>query len=183
MAEKKSGQIDSVMKEERLFPPPEDFSAKARIGSAEEYERLWKEAADDPEAFWGKLAEELHWFQPFEKVLEWDEPFAKWFAGGQTNVSYNCLDAHLETHRRDKPAIIWEGEPGDQRTLTYHDLHQEVCRFANALKGLGIEKGDVVTPRPLTRKVLPFDVPAGTRNVTFPSRVGAVISAPRAASV
>jgi acetyl-CoA synthetase len=145
MAEKESGQIDSVMKEERLFPPSEEFAAKARIGSVEEYERLWKEAADDPEGFWGKLADELHWFQPFDKVLEWDEPFAKWFAGGRTNVSYNCLDAHLDTHRRDKPAIVWEGEPGDRRVLTYHDLHQEVCRFANALRGLGVGKGDVVS--------------------------------------
>ena len=145
MAGEKSGQIDSVMKEDRQFPPPAEFSAAARIGSVEEYERLWKEAADDSEAFWGKLAEELHWFKPFDQVLEWNEPFARWFVGGQTNVSYNCLDAHLETHRRDKTALIWEGEPGDVRELTYEELHQEVCKFANVLKSLGVERGDVVS--------------------------------------
>ncbi len=145
MADEKSGQIDTVMKEERLFPPPKEFAEKARIGSVEEYEKLWKEAAEDTEGFWGKLAEELHWFKPFEKVLQWDEPFAKWFVGGQTNVSYNCLDAHLDTHRRNKAAIIWEGEPGDTRVLTYQMLHHEVCKFANGLKDLGIGKGDVVT--------------------------------------
>ena len=144
MAEDKSGQIDTVMKEERLFPPPKAFAEKARIGSMEEYERLWKEAADDTEGFWGKLAGELHWFKPFDKVLEWDEPFAKWFVGGQTNVSFNCLDAHLGTARQNKAAIVWEGEPGDTRVLTYQMLHHEVCKFANALKGLGVGKGDVV---------------------------------------
>ena len=144
MAEDKSGQIDTVMKEERLFPPPKAFAEKARIGSMEEYERLWKEAADDTEGFWGKLAEELHWFKPFDKVLEWDEPFAQWFVGGQTNVSFNCLDAHLGTARQNKAAIVWEGEPGDSRVLTYQMLHHEVCKFANALKGLGVGKGDVV---------------------------------------
>jgi len=144
MAEDKSGQIDTVMKEERLFPPPKAFAEEARIGSMEEYERLWKEAADDAEGFWGKLAGELHWFKPFDKVLEWDEPFAKWFVGGQTNVSFNCLDAHLGTARQNKAAIVWEGEPGDTRVLTYQMLHHEVCKFANALKGLGVGKGDVV---------------------------------------
>ncbi len=96
MAEAKSGQIVNVMKEARLFPPPKEFAAKARIGSLEQYEKLWNEAADDLEGFWGKMANELHWFKPYTKVLEWNEPFAKWFVGGQTNVSYNCLDAHLE---------------------------------------------------------------------------------------
>src|SRR6185369_3596843 len=86
-----------------------------------------------------------HWFQPFGKVLEWNEPFAKWFVGGQTNASFNCLDAHLTTARRDKKAIIWEGEPGEQRTLTYQQLHAEVCKFANALKNLGLKKGDVAS--------------------------------------
>jgi len=144
MAEDKSGQIDTVMKEERLFPPPKAFAAEARIGSMEEYERLWKEAADDMEGFWGKLAGELHWFKPFDKVLEWDEPFANWFVGGQTNVSFNCLDVHLGTARQNKAAIVWEGEPGDSRVLTYQMLHHEVCKFANALKSLGVGKGDVV---------------------------------------
>jgi acetyl-CoA synthetase len=133
------------MREGRLFAPPKDFSDKARIGSTEEYEKLYQEAADDLEGFWDKYAKELHWFKPYDKVLEWDVPYAKWFVGGQTNVSYNCLDAHLQTDRRDKPAIIWEGEPvDDKRTLTYADLHREVCKFANVLKKLGIGKGDVV---------------------------------------
>jgi acetyl-CoA synthetase len=144
MADGKTGQIDTVMKEERLFPPSKEFAEKARIGSVEQYEKLWKEANEDPEAFWGRLAEELHWFKPFDKVLEWDEPFAKWFVGGQTNVSYNCLDAHLGTPRQNKAALIWEGEPGDARVFTYQTLHREVCKFANGLKSLGVEKGDVV---------------------------------------
>ena len=144
MADEQSGQIDNVMKESRLFPPPEDFAAKARIGSMDEYDKLWKEADDDPEAFWGRMAEELHWFKPFDKVLEWEAPFAKWFVGGQTNVSYNCLDRHLDTPRKNKAAIIWEGEPGDVRVLTYQTLHREVCKFANVLKKLGVGKGDVV---------------------------------------
>ncbi len=144
MATEQSSQIVNVMKEERLFQPPEQFAAKARIPSMEEYQRLWHHAASDPEGFWGKMAAELHWFRPFEKVLQWDEPFAKWFVGGQTNVSYNCLDAHLDTPRQNKAALIWEGEPGDVRVLTYQTLHQEVCKFANVLKGLGVERGDVV---------------------------------------
>ena len=145
MAEEKSGQIVNVMKEARLFPPSEEFSSKARIKSMEEYQKLWDEVNADPEKFWGQLAkEELHWFKPFDKVFEWDEPVAKWFVGGQTNVSYNCLDKHLDTHRRNKAAIIWEGEPGDTRVLTYQTLHTEVCKFANVMKSLGVGKGDVV---------------------------------------
>jgi len=140
-----AGQIENVMHETRLFPPPAEFAAKARIGSLEAYEKMWNEAAADPPAFWGKLAEELHWFRPFDKVLEWNEPFAQWFVGGQTNLSYNCLDVHLDTWRRNKAAIIWEGEPGDQRVLTYQTLHTEVCRFANVLKKLGVKTGDVVS--------------------------------------
>ena len=140
------GQIDTVMQEDRLFPPPAEFAAKAQIGSVAAYEELYERAKADPEKFWGELAKkELHWFQPFNQVLEWKEPFAKWFVGGQTNVSYNCLDVHLKTPRKDKLAFIWEGEPGDQRTLTYQQLHAEVCKFANALKGLGLQKGDVAT--------------------------------------
>ena len=141
MAEAKSGQIVNVMKEARLFPPPKEFAAKAHVGSMEQYEKLWKEAAADLEGFWGKLAHEIHWFKPYTKVLEWNEPFAKWFVGGQTNVSYNCLDAHLSTPRRNKAAFIWEGEPGDVRVYTYEMLHREVCKFANVLKSLGIKQG------------------------------------------
>jgi len=145
MAEAKTGQIVNVMKEERLFPPPADFAAKAHIRSIEQYEQIWKEANEDLEKFWGQMAGEIHWFRPYQKVLDWKEPFATWFVGGQTNVSYNCLDAHLKTHRRNKAAFIWEGEPGDTRVLTYEMLHREVCKFANALKKLGIGKGDVVS--------------------------------------
>ncbi len=144
MSEEKSAGIVNVMKEGRLFPPPEDFSKRARIGSMEQYQKMWDEAAADLEGFWDQFGHELHWFKPYDKVLEWNEPFAKWFVGGQTNVSYNCVDAHLATHRADKTAIIWEGEPGDVRQFTYRELHKEVCKFANVLKKLGVKQGDVV---------------------------------------
>ncbi|MGQ9913832.1 MAG: acetate--CoA ligase [Thermogutta sp.] len=145
MAAQGQSGIVNVMKEARVFPPSQEFSSKARIKSMAEYEALWKKAKDDPEAFWGELAHELHWFKPFEKVLIWNEPFAEWFPGGQTNISYNCLDLHLNTWRRNKAAYIWEGEPGDVRVLTFEMLHREVCKFANVLKGLGIQKGDRVS--------------------------------------
>ncbi|MDY0166218.1 MAG: acetate--CoA ligase [Thermoguttaceae bacterium] len=144
MAEEKSAGIVNVMKEGRLFPPPEEFSKKARVGSMEQYRKMWDEAANDLEGFWDQFGHELHWFKPYDKVLEWNEPFAKWFVGGQTNVSYNCLDLHLSTPRADKTAIIWEGEPGDVRQYTYRELHSEVCKFANVLKKLGVQQGDVV---------------------------------------
>lgn len=138
--------IDTVMHEDRLFPPSKEFSDKAQIGSMEAYEDLWNRAKSDPVAFWDDLAKsDLHWFEPYEQVLKWNEPNAEWFIGGQTNASYNCLDANIESGRGDKPAIIWEGEPGDQRTLTYRELHAEVCKFSNVLKKLGIERGDVVS--------------------------------------
>ena len=145
MSSPRSGQIDHVMKEERVFPPPSEFAAKARIGSMAQYEKLCREAAEDLERFWGRMADELHWFKPFQKVLQWDEPFAQWFVGGKTNISYNCLDIHLQTPRRNKAALVWEGEPGETRVLTYQMLHAEVCRFANALKKLGVGRGDVVS--------------------------------------
>jgi acetyl-CoA synthetase len=141
-----SGQIDAVMNEDRLFPPSSDFASRARIGSLAEYEQLYRQAAADPEKFWADLArEELHWFEPFTQTLDWQEPLARWFVGGKTNVAYNCLDRHLNTARRHKAALIWEGEPGDTRTLTYDQLHTEVCKFANVLKGLGVQAGDVVS--------------------------------------
>src|SRR5262245_41603805 len=118
-----AGQVDTVMHESRLFPPPAEFAAKAHIGSLAHYEAMWKQAADDVEVFWGRMAGALHWFEPFKEILEWNEPFANWFVGGKTNASYNCLDAHLNGPRRNKAAIIWEGEPGDERTLTYQELH------------------------------------------------------------
>ncbi|MEQ8786920.1 MAG: acetate--CoA ligase [Pirellulaceae bacterium] len=141
-----SGQIDTVMNEERVFPPSVEFASRSKIGSMEAYQELYNEAKADPLSFWSRLAkEELHWFKMFGETLEWREPVAKWFLGGTTNASYNCLDAHLDGPRRDKTAIIWEGEPGDVRTMTYAELHREVCKFANVLKGLGVGQGDVVS--------------------------------------
>ena len=110
----------------------------------DDLERLRAAASADPEAFWGEMAQELEWFQPWEQVLKWEPPHAQWFIGGKINISHNCLDKHLKTWRRNKAALIWEGEPGDQRTLTYQQLHTEVCRFANVLKQAGIQAGDRV---------------------------------------
>jgi acetyl-CoA synthetase len=137
--------ITSVLKETRTFPPPPEFAAKAHVKSLAEYEQLWQRAAQDPEGFWAEQAEALAWFQRWDKVLEWKEPHARWFGGGKINASYNCLDRHLAGPRRNKAALIWEGEPGDSRVLTYQMLHREVCQFANVLKGLGIQPGDRVT--------------------------------------
>ena len=137
-------EIESLQGEVPSFPPSSEFAAQAAIKSREEYDALCKRAEADPEAYWAEQASKLDWFKPWDKVLEWNPPFAKWFVGGQINLAHNCLDRHLDGPRRDKPAIIWEGEPGDVRTLSYAELHTEVCRFANALKGLGIESGDRV---------------------------------------
>ncbi len=139
-----SQDIDSILQERRVFPPPPEFSAAARVKSMEEWQRLAQAAADDPEKFWAEAARELHWFKPWSKVLEWDLPWAKWFVGGQINLSYNCLDRHVASGRRNKAAIIFEGEPGEVRTFTYQQLLLEVSRLANALLGLGIKKGDRV---------------------------------------
>lgn len=137
--------IESVLHEERLFPPPPSFSQAARIPTLEAYQQLYQQAQANPEQFWAELAErELHWFKQWDQVLDWQPPFARWFVGGQLNISYNCLDRHLTTWRRNKAALIWEGEPGDSRILTYDQLHREVCQFANALKQLGVQKGDLV---------------------------------------
>jgi acetyl-CoA synthetase len=136
--------ITSVLKETRLFPPPEAFVKQALINVAER-DRLAAWAEKDPDAFWAEQAKSLDWFAPFTKVLDWSNaPHAKWFLGGKINASHNCLDRHLAS-RKNKAAIIWEGEPGDSRTLTYQQLHREVCQFANALKSLGVGKGDRVT--------------------------------------
>lgn len=137
--------ITSVLKESRVFPPPPAFAAAAHVKNQAEYERLWQRAKDDPNAFWAEQAESLAWMRRWDKVLTWNEPHAQWFTGGQLNASANCIDRHLASPRRNKAAIIWEGEPGDSRVLTYQMLHREVCRFANALKGLGIQPGDRVT--------------------------------------
>ena len=137
--------IESILQEKRLFQPPEQFSQVAHIKSIEEYKKLYEKAKNDPEGFWTELAEtELDWFQKWDKVLDWQPPFAKWFINGKINISYNCLDRHLATWRRNKAALIWEGEPGDSRTLTYDQLHREVCQMANVFKQLGVKKGDRV---------------------------------------
>ncbi len=137
--------IESILHEERVFYPPAAFSQQATIKTVEEYEQLYDRAKADPQKFWAELAQkELHWFEKWHTVLDWQPPFAKWFVGGKINISYNCLDRHLATWRRNKAALIWEGEPGDSRTLTYAQLHREVCQFANVLKQLGAKKGDVV---------------------------------------
>jgi acetyl-CoA synthetase len=136
--------IDSILTEKRSFPPPAEFSKNAIIHSKEEYDKICARAAADPEAFWADIARELHWFEPWTNVLEWDAPWAKWFLGGKINLSYNCLDRHVQTWRKNKAAIIWEGEPGEVRTYTYQQLLSEVCKFANVLKSLGIKAGDRV---------------------------------------
>ena len=136
--------IESLLDEQRVFEPPAAFASKAWIKSQAEYDAIRKRAAEDMEGFWAEIASELHWFEPWQQVLEWKPPFAEWFVGGRTNLSYNCLDRHLDTQRRDKTAILWEGEPGDKRSLSYAELHGEVCRFAGALKRLGVGEGDRV---------------------------------------
>ncbi|MBD1914802.1 MULTISPECIES: acetate--CoA ligase [Cyanophyceae] len=140
-----SPTIESILHENRLFSPADGFVQNASIKSLEEYRALAERAAADPAQFWAELAsQELHWFKSWDTVLDWQPPFAKWFVGGKINISYNCLDRHLTTWRRNKAALIWEGEPGDSRTLTYAQLHREVCQVANVLKGLGVQKGDRV---------------------------------------
>jgi acetyl-CoA synthetase len=131
------------MDETKKYQPSEDFSRQAFVATPEDQGRLWQQALDQPEEFWAGHAErEIHWFRMWDHVFEWNPPFAKWFVGAQTNVSFNCLDRHLTTWRKNKAAIIWEGEPGDQQILTYQELHRRVCRFANVLKGLGLKTGD-----------------------------------------
>ncbi|MBI3118242.1 MAG: AMP-binding protein, partial [Candidatus Hydrogenedentes bacterium] len=140
-----STQIAHVLEETRSFPPPPEFQRRARVQSREQYEEMYRRSVEDPDGFWGDIAQEFHWFKRWDRVLNPDNaPFFKWFEGGLTNISYNCLDRHLQGERRTKRAIIWEGEPGDTRTLTYEELHQEVCQFANCLKQLGLKKGDRV---------------------------------------
>ena len=137
--------IESILQEKRLFPPSAEFANNATINSMEHYQQLYDQAAADPAVFWEELAKkELDWFQPWDQVLDWQPPFAKWFVNGKINITYNCLDRHLTTDRKDKAAFIWEGEPGDSRTLTYAELHKEVCQMANVLKDLGVTKGDRV---------------------------------------
>ncbi len=135
-----TNEIDALLNEARVFPPSAEWRSNALANDPSVYAR----AAADPEAFWAGFASELEWIEPWSKVLDWQPPNAKWFVGGRLNVSANCLDRHLGTARRNKAALIWEGEPGDRRTLTYFDLHRQVNQFANVLKTLDIKKGDRV---------------------------------------
>jgi acetyl-CoA synthetase len=136
-----SSAVEALLKEKRKFVPPKEFVKRANVNRASVY----KEAARNPTRFWERFAKELDWFRPWKTTLQWKAPYAKWFVGGKLNVSYNCLDRHVVTPRKTKAAIIWEGEPGDSRVLTYWDLHREVNRFAAALKRAGVKKGDRVT--------------------------------------
>src|SRR6266581_4059382 len=136
--------IESHLKEKRVFKPAKGFAKRARVRSLQQYRRLYRESISRPEKFWAREAGELVWQKRWKKVLEWKAPFAKWFLGGKLNLSENCLDRHLSGPRRNKAAILWEGEPGDKRVLTYQQLHREVCRFANVLKRNKIRKGDRV---------------------------------------
>jgi acetyl-CoA synthetase len=144
--------IKSVMNERRTFPPSPAFAAEAHIGSIEEYRQLYQRSLADPDGFWAEVAADFHFFKKWDRVLQWDLPFAKWFVGSKTNVSYNCLDLQIDRGRGDHTAILWEGEPTDDagrprdvRRLTYRELLAEVCRFANVLRSLGVKKGDRVT--------------------------------------
>jgi acetyl-CoA synthetase len=130
------------MADAMVYAPSPAFSERAHVKGMEAYRELYRKAADKPEEFWGRLAEsELAWFQKWSHVFEWEPPFAKWFVGGKINASHNCLDRHLSA-RKDKTAILWEGEPGDQRRISYAELHRLVCRFANVLKGRSLKTGD-----------------------------------------
>src|ERR1700731_2956768 len=132
--------LDALLDERRTFPPSEEFKQRANWNDSEIYDR----AAGTPEAFWAEQAKNLDWFTPWDRVLEWNAPWAKWFVGGKINVTYNCVDRHAHSARRNKAAILWEGEPGDSRVLTFGMLEREVNRFANALKSLGVVKSDRV---------------------------------------
>ena len=160
-----SSTIDALLEEKRHFEPPKEFTEKAWVKDNSLYER----AQEDRLGFWEDMARELDWFEPWQKTLEWDPPYSKWFIGGKLNASYNCLDRHVKNGFRNKAAIIWEGEPGDQRTYTYWDLYREVNKFANCLKGLGVKKGDRVT------FYMPM-IPELTIGVLACARIGAVHS-------
>ena len=144
-------RIESSMQEHRIFPPPAGFAQKAWISSRTQYETLYRQSIDEPELFWGNAASELHWFEKWTKVLDWKAPYAKWFVDAKTNIAYNCLDHQIDQGRGNKTAILFEGEPihSDNRPqvrhITFSQLRDDVCRFANGLKKLGVKKGDRVT--------------------------------------
>ncbi len=139
-----STDFKSILQETRVFPPSEEFKAKAHLSSMEEYQKLHAESINSPETYWPRQAEELLWQKKWDQLLDWKPPFAKWFVGGKINVTENCVDRHAKGTRKDKAAILWEGEPGETRTITYAELQSEVCKFANVLKAQGIKAGDRV---------------------------------------
>ncbi len=162
-----SNNIESHLVEKRVFKPSKDFSKKARIGSLAEYKKIYAASIRNPSKFWAGEASDLLWQKKWTKVLDWTPPFAKWFVGGKINASENCLDRHLTGPRRNKAAIIWEGEPGERRTITYHQLHREVCIFANILKRNGAKKGDrILIYMPL--------IPEATVAMLACARIGAI---------
>jgi acetyl-CoA synthetase len=164
-----SQNIESHLVENRLFKPSREFVKKARIQSMAQYREMYRESIEKPDKFWAREASELLWRQKWTKVLDWKIPFAKWFVGGKLNVSENCLDRHLDGPRRNKAAIVWEGEPGEKRTLTYQQLHHEVCKFSNVLKRNRIKKGDrVIIYMPL--------IPEAAIAMLACTRIGAVHS-------
>jgi acetyl-CoA synthetase len=172
MSSKQPGEtqdITSVLREDRKFAPAASFSLKAQVKSLADYQALYRRAAQDPEGFWAECAREVDWFKPFTTTLEWTPPFAKWFVGGELNASHNCLDRHLNGPRRNKAALIWEGEPGDSRILTYQMLASEVGKCANALTSLGVKAGDrVVIYMPL--------IPEAVIAMLACARIGAIHS-------
>jgi len=139
-----SDSIQSVLQESRTFAPPESFRARAHLKDLAEFQAMYRRSLEDPEGFWGEAARMLHWFEPWRKVLEWNEPHAQWFVGGKTNLAYNCLDLQIERGHANKVAFFWEGEPGDKRAITYGQLLEEVSRFANVLRSKGVGLGDRV---------------------------------------
>ncbi len=158
-------EMDSLLHEQRRFPPPADFAANAHVSD----ESVYAEADADPEGWWAGWAEQLDWFEPWHTVLEWTPPKAQWFLGGKLNVSHNCLDRHLDGPRRDKVALYWEGEDGEKRDYTYAELHAEVCRFANGLKSIGVRRGDRVAI------YLPM-IPEAAISMLACARIGAIHS-------
>ena len=162
-----SSNIESHLVENRVFKPSTEFSKKARVKNMAQYKKLHAESVKSPDKFWAREAKELHWLKKWTKVLDWKPPYAKWFVGAKLNASQNCLDRHLNTSRANKAAIIWEGEPGDKKVITYRQLHREVCKFANVLRRNGVKKGErVLIYMPL--------IPEATIAMLACARIGAV---------
>ncbi|SVA89745.1 uncharacterized protein METZ01_LOCUS142599, partial [marine metagenome] len=136
-----NADIEALLTENRTFLPPPEFVRQANVNDP----LIYEQADANFEEYWSNWATQLDWFKKWNETLDWNPPFAKWFINGKLNVSYNCLDRHLQSGRRNKAALIWEGEPGDWKVYTFGDLHREVCRFANGLKSLGVKKGDRIT--------------------------------------